>query len=1165
MLKLICGPAAPEMRRLLVESFLESRGSDGTIFIVPDDHFAQARRQCWSAQAGALHTGAIVSLPELSQRIQESAQNNNTQNTLENVNRPDAGEWFGEQEFSLDSQFCARCIIEPAERLAIMRQIILGAPAQFDQLVGEKSAPHLTHGVLQRIADAVARVVDRDNAMDEAGHSETQRESARLRQLRDLSRLYEQRLESAGAIESRTALRQSWTMLTIESLEQLLPGHKRIVLDAFDAIDDVSILAVRRLRDIAKDTLVLLDYDPEVDADRYSHLNSAYERLYDLSDGVVLDPSAFESVLGADSPATATGQAARQIVDVPTRTAEVQLIAQFLRSQLDEASAGDKSRTFAYHDYTICFPALQTYAPLVREMFAEYGLPCTIHQSEPVLNQPIAVLLEALRNALVERLSLVSLRNLLKCRLLAAVLTQHGILASVDTLLQAQLLERLRREEGVNSAGRYLIVDIRRIISKEGDYLSALQFSGVDTEDEHPKCSLLRDKIDAYRLLEHTLSAVLQLLQQMNERRSLSEWRDQLSLLLDQCMAFVTIGVGNGETHGPCICLPPGECARITSAHLIISQSAQRLVDCGGVFDAGSIEYPRFLSMLRVLLRGIKLPPDLPTQQGFTVGGVLPSRGRDPKVVILGGLVDGDFPKYLNREARLEDEPPGRLDQAQNIARQRFQFDALLRNASERVILFVPRADSNSELLESQFVEELELESDGTTVKNPAEQFLASLRARSASAGEALDDFAVAIRDDRPCFDPVSSVAALLSRGLSPDERRILENITHNVTAQDDRHRIDALGNFDGFIYDPVLLTYLQKRIEQHIHSVSQLDVLVQCPFRYFVEHVLEVRELQEKEEGTAPRRMGELVHTILARFYSEWVRSGRGAIDVHARAEAGPILASHAQAELATAGLSPFERDALLFRLFGSEGVAGLQGTTEAIASAPLWGVRDYPGVLPAFLDLEVERAANARDGLLRPSYFELGFGLPKRHQDGSDDFSSPQPVELALDNKEKIRLRGRSDRVDVGDGRFVIVDYKTGASPTIVAQQQGYKVQLPVYLMAIEQVLTHHGSPLQPAGGMFISISPVKARVEGQFFRKQYLAAAGLAGKRGMSEEDFEESMELVRHRITDGLRRIRSGKFHVTMAGEKIACALCGNARICRKDLSRAKRLVPLVCGS
>jgi RecB family exonuclease len=1111
MLKLICGAATAPFRRLLVDSFVQSGGRDGTLIIVPDDHCAHALATAWSRRTDVLQSASIISLHDLNSRVVAGQQG---------------------------------CTVDAAERLVILRELLQGDVGSYDWLVGDHSVPHLTYGVLRRISDAMMRVEAQDEAAAQQEEPQVQRaDHPRLRQLRKLSDAYAKKLAAAGALDARTVLRQGWSALTRAQLDALLPPYELIVFDQFSSVDEQLVLVLRRLRDLAPDVLLLLPYSPEADTDRYAHLNAMYDRLYDMSDSVILEPPNVDDVPPQNT-------ATLEVIDAPSRNAEVETIARFLRSEMQMRAPG----SFPYHEYVVAFPQLHTYAPLVENLFSDFGIPAVVELGEPLLKHPLARLLQLLRDAVTTGGSLPALRAFFRSPFSAKLLTLQGWAGNNLLSQQLETLDRIRRQEAISSGGEQLLDAVQEAVAKLEKRLARQEEIDSGAEEAYETSGTLRQEIDSYRRLAATLQAATRLFHDLEHSRTLELWQATLAELMIAAMADA------GHLDDAC---ETGEQldfrsrTMLAKAHEEILAALGKLQTCSTLLGQGPQSFAAVLSALRILLRDVRLYQDLELEPGVRVVPLSRVAAHYPQVLLLGGLVDTELPQYASREARLDDFE-ARVLQKHNISQQRALFDSAIRSAQSKALLFVPRTDGESELLESQFVEELIDEGSPAVKRLPFSDFLRSAPGDAISARGLLGTMAKHIRNE-----DCSHAAQLKKLNWSGGEQRIVENVIHSLCAEAERQSRSSLGNFDGFIYEPELVQYLRHRVEQHVHSVSQLDALVQCPFRYFVQYILQVDEPEEKEERTAPREAGILAHSILHAFYTEWIKLGRGAISAGNRDDAAKLMALHAQRELQKAGLSGFEHDCLSFRLFGSEGVDGLMGKVRK-DPAPGSSVRDYPGMLRALIDLEVDRSESSQGAGFEPTYFELGFGLKPRRDGSQDALSSTEPAVMELPSGECVQLRGRADRLDVGAGHFAIVDYKTGGSPNITEQRQGFKVQLPVYLLALQQLLAKRGQQLEPAGGMFMKITPTEAEVTGQFFRKSFLRAAGIPTKRGMTDDDFEESLELVRYRIGDGLARIREGRFHVTLAGEKIACAYCNSAAVCRKDLPRAEKLVPIICG-
>ncbi|MFY9472179.1 MAG: PD-(D/E)XK nuclease family protein, partial [Tepidanaerobacteraceae bacterium] len=99
------------------------------------------------------------------------------------------------------------------------------------------------------------------------------------------------------------------------------------------------------------------------------------------------------------------------------------------------------------------------------------------------------------------------------------------------------------------------------------------------------------------------------------------------------------------------------------------------------------------------------------------------------------------------------------------------------------------------------------------------------------------------------------------------------------------------------------------------------------------------------------------------------------------------------------------------------------------------------------------------------------------------------------------------------------VVFDYKSGSTPDIKQIEEGTNLQMPLYIMACEQLLK------QPvAGGAFISLK--KADVDNILVRDRDLPFVSKRRKKGiLSQEQWDELMETVKNTIreyADGIRR-------------------------------------------
>jgi RecB family exonuclease len=209
--------------------------------------------------------------------------------------------------------------------------------------------------------------------------------------------------------------------------------------------------------------------------------------------------------------------------------------------------------------------------------------------------------------------------------------------------------------------------------------------------------------------------------------------------------------------------------------------------------------------------------------------------------------------------------------------------------------------------------------------------------------------------------------------------------------------------------------------------SASEIETYIQGPYRWYIERVVRPKAVAVAVDTAAA---GRLAHDVLRRFYEEFAeRTGRQRVTPDALADARAI---HAE-----------------------------------VVDAALRGVRPF-GVAE---EVRVRSAARTTLGLIEadaewlpwsvPEHLEWSFGL------GPDD--APEPF-------GDFSLAGRIDRVDVGEGRLVVIDYKSATPGSGMARAKLLEhglVQLPLYAAVASRRLA-----LSVGGAVYRGIAGTRPR---------------------------------------------------------------------------------------
>jgi ATP-dependent helicase/nuclease subunit B len=270
--------------------------------------------------------------------------------------------------------------------------------------------------------------------------------------------------------------------------------------------------------------------------------------------------------------------------------------------------------------------------------------------------------------------------------------------------------------------------------------------------------------------------------------------------------------------------------------------------------------------------------------------------------------------------------------------------------------------------------------------------------------------------------------------------------------------------------------------------SVSALETYLDCPFKFFAQHVLKLEEEPEDEEVMDPRRQGQFMHGVFEAFFGEWQRAGRRGIT--------PENLDDARALFATV----VER--ALERLPAAE--AGLERTR-------LLGSSAASGLGEAVFRMEAERPVAVVERLLEH---------PLR-----GDFTI-----ATADGPRTIALRGKADRLDLlADGTFRLIDYKLGWPP-----QRGRALQLPIYSICAEQRLASHKGRTWTLG------EAAYLAFKGQ---KRVVPLFASPGDKAKVLAEAQERLALT----VDAIAR---GEFPPT-PDDVWRCETCSFASVCRKD--------------
>ena len=319
------------------------------------------------------------------------------------------------------------------------------------------------------------------------------------------------------------------------------------------------------------------------------------------------------------------------------------------------------------------------------------------------------------------------------------------------------------------------------------------------------------------------------------------------------------------------------------------------------------------------------------------------------------------------------------------------------------------------------------------------------------------------------------------------------------------RHDRRPFGIYDGVLADRKLVDETARMFdEDHLFSVQQIETYAACPFRFFVERILDVEEAAIPVAEFDARVRGRILHAVLEAFHERF----RG----QAVAE---IPEAEALAAMRQAIARQFDRTGWL-SVTAPKGVIVVEQ-------------RRIEELLERYLRIE----RKPEEVHWKPSHFEVAFGQTRG--ESRDPLTNAQP--LRLDTRAgPVLFSGRIDRIDLAGEQARIVDYKTSIAVRPKDIKEGRSLQLAVYALALDEHLMK-GAHCTEA--YFLQVG-----------RDRRLEA--LAREKG----HWLEREQIARDKVAESVVGIRAGRFPPTPSGQN-PCAYCPARRVCRYETARIER--------
>lgn len=348
-------------------------------------------------------------------------------------------------------------------------------------------------------------------------------------------------------------------------------------------------------------------------------------------------------------------------------------------------------------------------------------------------------------------------------------------------------------------------------------------------------------------------------------------------------------------------------------------------------------------------------------------------------------------------------------------------------------------------------------------------------------------------------------------------------------------------------------------------NSVSRLETYAACAYSHFLQYGLTLKE--REEFGFEAVDMGNVYHAVLELFAGKLSENGYTWFDFPEEFGENAV------------------REAL-------EEYAATYGETVLYASS-----RNEYAITRMCRILK-------RTVLTLQSQLKKGAFVPDKYEISFNFMENLESINVALSDGEKMRLKGRIDRIDTAEDEehvyVKVIDYKSGNRQfDIAALYYGLQLQLVVYMNAAMELeaKSHPGKQIVPAALLYYHVDDptVESAVElsDEEINEQILAKLRMNGvvngepdiverldkymqdksdvipvekkKDGsfssrsgvMSSEEFQVISDYVNYKIRDIGREILDGKVSLNpyQKGSENACTYCAYKRVCGFDNSIA----------
>lgn len=707
-----------------------------------------------------------------------------------------------------------------------------------------------------------------------------------------------------------------------------------------------------------------------------------------------------------DTPPPIDAQDTLTVIEAADREREVRAVLRRVKHLITNATPPG--------EIALLFRSGAIYTPLLREIAAEYTVDLALYEGTPLNEAPAVVaFLNMLRLPLYNypRRVLVDVWHGFadgRLHVNLSLLTPEGednplmLLASPPEIERAaSMLDIIARQAGVTTGLHHL--------------RAAVQRAARMPDSEHDGNSEL-DELDETMPFYREAETLLALLDAFA-----AWWKPPSRALLHEYVTWVYERIAR---------LNEGMVADNQPSHTIevythLTRLLHDMAEASRQMQAPPMSYETFVADVQAALATIRYGRTTPTASHVAAMPVIAARGLHYDHVFVLGLGDGEFPMTLPM-------PPIYTRRERGLLAQHHIHLQTPDPADERTIFYEALTRARCTLTLSRTY----LDERGNPI--PPSPYLSAVM--RLVVPETVTHVIIRAGSTPPPEEAASPQEELIGHLEQARQRRAIvtfqttedgnasssSSVVHHVcrawSIEQTRESPAPYGPFDGVVTEADVIRELGQSFgPAYLWSVTRLNTYITCPFRFAAAYVLNLSPRIEPEDGLQTVGRGRIYHDILAHAGNEWI------------AQQIPFTEEHA--------------DDIL---------QALQRAADTIlANAPSrysftpdhlweWEQTDIRRRLEQALRKIMQTGGDW--SAYRPMAVERGFAL----RPGS------VPLKLSTPHGDVLVI-GRIDRIDQrDDGTLAVIDYKSGSSTRRLKDTlSGNDVQLPIYVLAVEQVL--------------------------------------------------------------------------------------------------------------